>query len=48
MAGDTSVEAEDKVTFNGVDYRVISKNVVVDGSGATRHLELQLGEWTYG
>lgn len=45
VPGDTSVNTDDKVTFNSVTYKVFSKYAAVDGSGNTDHYKLELIKW---
>lgn len=35
----------DKLTFAGNDYRIMMISPIVDGAGATRHLELMVQKW---
>lgn len=41
----TVVGSGDKLTFNGVDYRVMKLQPMIDGRGNTRHYELLVQEW---
>jgi hypothetical protein len=40
-----SVNAGDHFTFGGVDYRVMTNNLVVDGRGLAHHSEVGLQKW---
>lgn len=41
----TSVEANDKVVYGGVDYKVFGKYEAVDDTGSTHHIKLELTKW---
>lgn len=43
--GSVSVSVDDKVTFSGVNYRVVGRRAAVLGSGATHHYKLELQKW---
>lgn len=45
VPGNTDVETNNKVVFDSVDYKVLSKYVAVDGQGNTHHIELELIKW---
>lgn len=45
VAPSTSIDIEDKVTFDSVDYKVYGKYQAVDGLGATHHYKLDLIKW---
>lgn len=45
VPADTTVELDDKVTFDSVDYKVYSKYIPVDGAGDTHHIKLELIKW---
>lgn len=40
-----SVNAGDHFVFAGVDYRVLTNNLVVDGRGIAHHSEVNLKKW---
>jgi hypothetical protein len=42
MAGTVDVDVNDKVTYSGVNYKVLGKNTQIDGQGNTNHLKLEL------
>lgn len=35
----------DKLVFDSVDYRIMTKSEIVDGAGAIRHRELMVQRW---
>jgi len=39
------VARDDKLTFDSVDYRVMTIEPMIDRNGATRHIELMVQEW---
>lgn len=41
----TTVEIGDKLTFGSKDYRIMTCEPMVDGLGATRHIELKVQLW---
>lgn len=41
----TTVNAGDHFVIGGVDYRVLSVNVVVDGHGLAHHNQVNLQKW---
>lgn len=41
----TTVVVEDKIIHGGINYRVMRKDVLVDGRGDTRHIELMAQKW---
>lgn len=43
--GGLEININDKVTYNGVDYKVFSKKAEVDGAGNIHHLKLELIKW---
>ncbi len=45
LRADETISAEDKITHNTIDYRVIKKDVMVDGRGRTRHIEVKAQKW---
>lgn len=45
VADDAVVDIEDKVTFEGVDYKVYGKYQAVDKLGTTHHYRLELIKW---
>ena len=45
VAGDTSINTDDKVSFGGVNYKVFGKYAAVDGPGNTQHIKLELVKW---
>lgn len=45
VAGDTSINTDDKVTFGGDNYKVAGIYSAVDGAGSTNHLKLELIKW---
>ena len=45
VPGDTSINTDDKVAFNSVNYKVFGKYAAVDGAGETNHIKLELIKW---
>lgn len=45
VKADVDVERGDKITYNGSDYRVMTKLSSVDGKGQLHHIELKVQEW---
>lgn len=45
VPSDTVVVIDDKVTYDGVDYKVYGIYTAVDGTGKTNHLKLDLTKW---
>lgn len=45
VAPSTTVEVNDKVTYNSTDYKVYRKYVTVDGGGTANHIKLELIKW---
>jgi hypothetical protein len=45
VPSDTVVVIDDKVTYDGVDYKVYGIYTAVDGTGNTHHLKLELTQW---
>lgn len=43
----TTVEIDDKVTFNSKDFKVFGKYTAVDGDGVTNHIRLELIQWKH-
>ena len=41
----TTVNIDDKISYNGVDYKVLNKELVKQANGTTHHLELELRLW---
>lgn len=48
VAPGTTVAIGSKVTYDGEDYRVMTRSDIVVGSGSTHHLELMVQLWSYG
>lgn len=44
VQGDATVNIGDKITYSSVNYRVVSKNVVV-ARATTHHIELEVQRW---
>jgi hypothetical protein len=42
----TTVSVDDKISYNSIDYRVLKKEVQVDGAGTNHHIKLILIKWT--
>lgn len=42
---DTAINVDDRISYSSVDYKVITRSVLVDGRGATRHLEIEAQRW---
>jgi hypothetical protein len=42
IAGDVSINQNDKLTYNGVNYVVSGKSNAVDGQGNVNHTKLEL------
>lgn len=40
-----TVSRDDKISFEGVDYKVMAIKKSIGGNGATHHLELELQKW---
>lgn len=45
LAPDVTIDTQDRLTHNSIDYRVIKKMTQVDGSGSTHHVELLVQKW---
>lgn len=45
VASDTSVNIDDKVTYDGQTYKVYAKNKATDGQGNVNHIRLDLLKW---
>jgi len=45
LMGSVTVEQGDKVTYNGVDYKVFSKSEAIDGEGNIHNIKLELTKW---
>ena len=43
--GDVSVNVDDRITYGSSTYKAITKSVLVDGRGNTRHVEVQAQRW---
>lgn len=41
----SDIDTGDKVTYDGADYKVISRYDSVDGDGNTHHLTLEVAKW---
>lgn len=46
VSRNTAVDTSYKLTFAGIDYRVMMVSPMVDGKGATRHLEVLVQRWS--
>lgn len=42
---DVTVNEGDKITYNGVNYRVHGKSLPTDGLGQTHHIKLECTKW---
>ena len=40
-----TVNTDDKVSYNGSDYKVYGKYAAIDGAGQTNHFKLELIKW---
>ena len=40
-----TVNTDDKITYNSVNYKVIGKTTATDGQGNTNHYKLELVKW---
>lgn len=45
VPGDTTVNTDDKVTYSGTDYKVVSVNNAIGELGNTHHIKLELQKW---
>lgn len=45
VGADESIDIDDKVVFDGTDYKVYGKYQAVDGLGNTNHYKLELTKW---
>lgn len=45
VSPDTTVAIDDKITFDGADYKVHGIYAAVDGTGDTNHLKLEVIKW---
>lgn len=45
VAPTVTVAQNDKVTYDGVDYKVYQKYETVDGAGIANHIKLELIKW---
>lgn len=45
LKSSVSVEHGDKITYDGNDYKVFSRNTSVDGAGTTHHIKLEITKW---
>jgi hypothetical protein len=41
----TTVNVDDRITYNSTTYKAITKSVLVDGRGNTRHLQVEAQRW---
>lgn len=41
----TTVSTDDKITYDGNNYKVVGKYAAVDGEGDTNHIKLELVKW---
>ena len=39
-----TVSTDDRLTFGGIDYKVVSKEIVI-GQSSTHHIELKVQKW---
>jgi hypothetical protein len=46
LAKADTVVIDDKLTFGGIDYRVMEISPMIDRTGATRHFELMVRKWS--
>ena len=44
---DEVIQLGAKITYDSTDYRVMTRDDIVDGTGAVRHREYMLQEWSY-
>lgn len=42
---DTVIDVDDKIVFEGANYRVFKVEPIVDRNGTTRHLEVMVQNW---
>ena len=45
LPADVSVDTDDRLTYDSVNYRVFSVDTIAGGSGKTHHLELDVTRW---
>lgn len=45
VPADTVVEEDYKVSYSGVDYKVVTKYAVPGANGVTDHIKLELQKW---
>lgn len=48
LAASAIVSINNKITFNGINYRVMAISPAIDGSGVTRHFRLMISKWNTG
>lgn len=46
LEGDVSIEMNDKISYGGINYKVVGRNSSVDGQGNVHHYELELQKWS--
>lgn len=45
VPSDTTVETDNKVTYESIDYKVVTKYAVPGMTGTTHHIRLELKKW---
>lgn len=45
VPADTVVDTDYKLAYLGIEYKVITKYAVPDGSGNTNHIRLEVAKW---
>ena len=45
VAPSVTIAVNDKVTYNGNDYKVFQRYSAVDGTGTSNHIKLELIKW---
>lgn len=45
VPANTTVSANDKVTYDGTEYKVFGRYNAIDGDGNTNHIKLELQKW---
>lgn len=45
VPSDTTIEIDDRITFDSEDYKVYGKYTAIDGAGNTNHIKLELVKW---
>ena len=45
VGSDVSINTDDKITYNSIDYKVVDIEIAVDDLGQTSHKELRVIKW---